>query len=144
MIRDEFKNVDRKTLDKKAKAAKSNVNEREYYAKKMSQINDLFTPVKFTTIFCLVCFLILAALYVACMILDKDFKVQWHCVLVLTLASALTVWAIVWFAFAGLLVVWTVVWFAFLCPHLKRKAAFYKSELERLSREYVLKRTGRS
>ncbi len=130
MIRDEFKNVDRKTLDKKAKAAKSNVNEREYYAKKMSQINDLFTPVKFTTIFCLVCFLILAALYVACMILDKDFKVQWHCVLVLTLASALTVWAI--------------VWFAFLVPHLKRKAAFYKSELERLSREYVLKRTGRS
>lgn len=130
MIRDEFKNVDKKTLDKKAKAAKSNVNEREYYAKKMSQINDLFTPVKFTTIFCLVCFLILAALYVACMIIDKDFKVQWHCVLVLTLASALTVWAI--------------VWFAFLVPHLKRKAAFYKSELERLSREYVLKRTGRS
>ena len=96
----------------------------------MSQINDLFTPVKFTTIFCLVCFLILAALYVVGMILDKDFKVQWHCVLVLTLASALTVW--------------TIVWFAFLVPHLKRKAAFYKSELERLSREYVLKRTGRS
>ena len=130
MIRDEFKNVDKKTLDKKEKAAKSNVNEREYYAKKMSQINDLFTPVKFTTIFCLVCFLILAALYVVGMILDKDFKVQWHCVLVLTIASALAVW--------------TIVWFAFLVPHLKRKAAFYKSELERLSREYVLKRTGRS
>lgn len=130
MIRDEFKNVDKKTLDKKEKAAKSNVNEREYYAKKMSQINDLFTPVKFTTIFCLVCFLFLATLYVVGMILDKDFKVQWHCVLVLTLASALTVW--------------TIVWFAFLVPHLKRKAAFYKSELERLSREYVLKRTGRS
>lgn len=130
MIRDEFKNVDKKTLDKKAKAAKSNVNEREYYAKKMSQINDLFAPVKFTTIFCLVCFLILAALYVVCMILDKNFKVEWRCVLVLTLASALTVWAI--------------VWFAFLAPHLKKKAAFYKSELERLSREYVLKRAGRS
>ncbi len=128
MIRDEFKNADKKAIKQKADAGKISGNEREVYAKRMSKINDLFGPVKFSTIFCLVCFLLMSAFFILSMILVKDYKIEWFGIVVLVVA--------------GLLVVWTVVWFAFLCPHLKKKAAFYKSELERISREYVLKRTG--
>lgn len=130
MIRDEFKNADKKTIEQKAKVAKSVGNEREYYAKKMSKINSLFAPVKFSTIFCLVCFLLMSALYILTIAVSKEYKIDWVCITVFSLTAAL--------------VIWTVVWFAVLVPHLKKRAAFCKSELERISREYVLKRAGKA
>ena len=130
MIRDEFKNADKKTIEQKAKVAKSVGNEREYYAKKMSKINSLFAPVKFSTIFCLVCFLLMSALYILTIAVSKEYKIDWVCITVLSITAAL--------------VIWTVVWFAVLVPHLKKRAAFCKSELERISREYVLKRAGKA
>jgi len=125
MIRDEFKNADKKTINQKAKINKTNVNTREYLAKKMARTNELFAPVKFSTIFCLVCFSLLALLYLLCIIFGDNYKIEWHCIVVLSVEAALIIWAI--------------VWFAVLVPSLKKKAAYYKSELERLSREYVMK-----
>lgn len=127
MIRDEFKNADKKEIEKKAKVAKIKGSEREYYAKKMSRINELFAPVKFSTIFCLICFLLMSALYILTICVSKEYKIDWLCITV--------------FSLAGVLTIWTVVWFAFLAPTLRKRAAFYKSELERLSREYVLNYT---
>lgn len=129
MIRDEFKNADKKEIAKKVKVAKINGSEREYCAKKMSRINELFGPIKFTTIFCLVCFLIMSALYILTICVSSEFKINWLCITV--------------FAITGALTIWTVVWFAFLAPGLRKRAAFYKSELERLSREYVLNYTNK-
>ncbi len=129
MIRDEFKNADKKTINKKANKKIIEMGEREYYAKRMSKINDLFGPVKFSTIFCLVCFLLMAVVYILNILVVKDYKIEWHCYVVLGLTAAL--------------VVWTVVWFVFLVPYLKKRAEFYKSELSRISREYVLKHSGR-
>lgn len=129
MIRDEFKNADKKTIQKKANKKMLEMGEREYYAKRMSKINELFGPVKFSTLFCLVCFLLLSALYILNILIVKGYKIEWHCYAVL--------------AFTALLVLWTICWFAVLVPYLKKKVEFYKSELSRLSREYVLKHTGK-
>lgn len=130
MIRDEFKNVDKKTIKSKVKETKIKGNEREYYAKKMTTINELFRPVKVSTILTLVCFALPSIMYLLCVLFVSDYKVEWHCIAVL--------------AFEGAMIVWTVVWFAFLAPYLRRRVAFYKVELERISREYVLKRMGKS
>lgn len=129
MIRDEFKNADKKTIKSKVKETKISGNEREYYAKKMTTINDLFRPVKVSTLVTLICFALPSIMYLLCVLFVADYKVEWHCIAVL--------------AFEAVMIVWTVVWFAFLAPHLRRRAAFYKAELERISREYVLKRMGK-
>lgn len=129
MIRDEFKNVDKKAIRKKVKENKILGNEREYYAKKMTKINELFTPVKACTLITLISFSLPTAMYLLCLIFVPDYAVEWHCVAVL--------------AFEAAMIVWTVVWFVFLAPYLKKRAAFYKKELERISREYVLKRVGK-
>ena len=58
MIRDEFKNADKKAIDKKANKKIQEIGERAFYAKKLSLYNDLLKPVKNSTIFCLICFTI--------------------------------------------------------------------------------------
>lgn len=123
MIRDEFKNDTKQQTEQKIKNKKQAVQDRAYYAKKISKINDLFGPVKFSTLCCLVCFLVAGAVYLFTLILapETDIGVMGR-VIICT---------------AGALVVWTVAWFAFIVPHLKRKIAEYKQKLAEISAAYV-------
>lgn len=127
MIRDEFKNADKKVIAKKANKKIQELGERQYYAKQMTKINDLFSPVKFSTLFCLIAFCIMAAIVVFVWVTTKT--MTWQCWMILGITAALAIW--------------TVVWFVFLIPMLKSKVDFYKSELTRISNEYVKKQSGR-
>ena len=124
MIRDEFKNADKKAIDKKANKKIQEIGERAFYAKKLSLYNDLLKPVKNSTIFCLICFSIPCILYILNFVLTKKVDTM----------------GIVIFCLTGAMIIWTIVWFAWLSPTLHKKAEFYKSEITRLNREYVMKR----
>ncbi|MBR3864822.1 MAG: hypothetical protein IKJ19_06915 [Clostridia bacterium] len=125
MIRDEFKNADKKVIDKKANKKIKEMGERAYYAKKLSFYNDILKPVRFSTIFSLVSFCLLSALFLYSIIVTKPEKIE--------------AWSIVLFVITGLTIIWSVVWFAILTPMIKRKTIFYKNEMMRLNREYVMK-----
>lgn len=133
MIRDEFKDADKKVIAKKTNKKMLQMGERAYYAKKLSTINELLKPVKTTTIFCTVCFVLLAVLYIVPFFLPEGdagpYKLQWGGITILVVTA--------------LLIVWTVVWFAFYAPYLRKKAVFYKEEMLRMNREYVMKNTRR-
>lgn len=123
MIRDEFKNADKKVIDKKANKKMQQMGERAFYAKKLSLYNDLIKPVKTSTIFCSVCFAIPTVLYLLELIITKKLSTN----------------ALIMFIITACMIAWCVVWFAFLAPRIRKKIAFYKSELARLNREYVMK-----
>lgn len=125
MIRDEFKNVDKKVINKKANKKLQEMGERAYYAKKLSFLNEVIKPTKFSTLFTTIPFLFFSALYLLSIILAPEKKVETP--------------AIVVFCITGALVIWSVVWFAYLAPTIRKKIAFYKEELNRLNREYVSK-----
>ena len=129
MIRDEFKNADKKVIDKKANKKIKEMGERAYYAKKLSFYNEILKPVRFSTIFSLISFCLLSALFLYAIIVTKPETIE--------------PWSIVLFIVTGLTIVWSVVWFAFLVPMIKRKIAYYKSEMMRLNREYVMKNSKR-
>ncbi len=129
MIRDEFKNADKNIINKKANKKIKEMGERAYYAKKLSFYNDILKPVRFSTIFSLVSFGLLSALFLYAIIATKPEKIE--------------TWSIILFVITGLTIIWSVVWFAFLVPMIKRKIVFYKSEMMRLNREYVLKNSKR-
>ena len=129
MIRDEFKNADKKVIDKKANKKIKEMGERTYYARKLSFYNDIIKPVRFSTIFSLVSFSLLSALFLYAIIVTKPQTIE--------------PWSIVLFVVTGLTIIWSVVWFAFLVPMIKRKIAYYKSEMMRLNREYVMKNSKR-
>ena len=129
MIRDEFKNVDTKVIAKKTNKKMQAIGERAYYAKKLSLINESLKPAKVSTIICTVCFILMAALCIApCFILD-DYK--------------MTIGGIVTSVLAGIFIIWSIVWFAFLAPYLRKRAVYYKEEISRMNREYVLKNSGK-
>ena len=65
MIRDEFKNVDKKVINKKANKKMQEMGERAYYAKKLSVYSEMLKPTKFSTIFCTVLFTIAAIVIAA-------------------------------------------------------------------------------
>lgn len=123
MIRDEFKNDTKQQTEQKIKNKKQSVQDRAYYAKKISKLNDLFGPVKFSTICCLVCFLLAGAAYLLTLIFvpETDIGVMGRVVII----------------GAGAFVVWAVAWFAFIVTHLKRKIAEYKQKLTEISAAYV-------
>ena len=126
MIRDEFKNADKKTINKKANKKMISMGERAYYTKMMGKYGEISKPINFSTIFTLVSFLIIAIIYLLPVFLGaKDYTIPplgWVVIVV-----------------AGLLVIWALVWFIYLKSYLAGRIEFYKSELERLNREYVLK-----
>lgn len=123
MIRDEFKNDTKKQTEQKIKSKKESVKDREFYAKKISRINDLFGPVKFSTICCLVCFLIAGAIYVLTLIFVPETDI------------GVVGWLIISAAAAS--IIWSVVWFAFLAPHLRQKVTEYKQRLAEISAAYI-------
>lgn len=123
MIRDEFKNADKKVIDKKANKKLQEMGERAYYAKKLSLYSEMLKPAKFSTLFCTVLFSIAAILYIVASIVTKE----------------VTTTAIVIFCIEGALIIWCFVWFLFLAPFIRKKTEFYKSEMIRLNTEYVLK-----
>lgn len=124
MIRDEFKNDNLKQTEKKIKQKKIAASgEREYIAKRISKLNDILGPMKFSTIFCTVCFSILGVIYLAMLIFVPGAKIGW------------TGWLCI--SIFGVLVVWTVVWFAFLVPYIRKRIDYYRGELARLNAEYV-------
>ena len=130
MIRDEFKNVDKKVIDKKANKKIKEIGERAYYARKLSFYNDIIKPARFSTLFSLISFSLLSALFIfGLLVPGSEMKIE--------------AWTIVLFVVTGLLIIWTIVWFAILVPMIKRKSAYYKSEMMRLNREYVMKNTRR-
>ena len=123
MIRDEFKNVDKKVINKKANKKMQEMGERAYYAKKLSVYSEMLKPTKFSTIFCTVLFTIAAILYIIGSVLTKE----------------VTTTAIIIFCIEGAFIIWCFVWFLFLAPFIRKKIEFYKSEMIRLNTEYVLK-----
>lgn len=125
MIRDEFKNADKKVIDKKANKKIQELGERQYYAKKLSFYSDLLKPVKFSTVFSLVSFCLLSALFLFALIVEGFENIR-------TLE-------IILFSVTFAVIVWTLVWFLILVPRIKKKTAFYKSEMMRLNREYIMK-----
>lgn len=127
MIRDEFKNADKEQLKKKSNEKMQKMGERAYYAKKLSFYSEIVKPVNVATIFCTVCFLIMAGLHILNAVLSNDWSAK----------------AIIITAVGGIMLIWCIVWFAFLKHLCVKKAVYYKEELGRLSREYVMKSTGR-
>ncbi len=126
MIRDEFKNVDKKTIEKKANKKLMQMGERAYYTSRVSKYAEIFKPVRFSTIFSLISFAIIAFIYILPILVGStDYIVP-------TLG-----WVMV--GVTGALIIWTIVWFAFLAPSLKRKVEFWKEELSRINSEYVSK-----
>lgn len=123
MIRDEFKNDSKKQTEAKIKQKKLENGGREYYAKKISKLNELFSPVKFSTIFCTIGFSILGVIYALILILNPATKMDWSG----------------WVSLIGaaLSIIWCVVWFAILAPHLRRRVAYYKEELAKINAQYV-------
>ena len=126
MIRDEFKNADKKTIEKKANKKLVQMGERAYYTTRIAKYADIFKPIRFSTIFTMVCFVVMAVIYLLpVMIGSTDYTVP-------TLG-----WVVV--GVSGALIIWAIVWFCFLAPSLRRKVAFWKDELSRLNNEYLNK-----
>lgn len=124
MIRDEFKNDSLKQTEKKIKQKKiEKGGEREYIAKRISKLNDMLAPIRFSTIFCTVCFSILGIIYLATLIFVPDVNIGWAGWLCISVF--------------GVLLIWTVVWFAFLAPYIRKRIAYYRGELARFNAEYV-------
>ena len=123
MIRDEFKNADKSVINKKANKKMQEMGERAYYAKKLSLYNEILKPIKGSSIFCSVCFFIVAALYILDVIVQKKASTP----------------AIIIFCVSGALLIWDIIWFAYLAPKIRGKVELYKSELARLNREYINK-----
>ena len=127
MIRDEFKNVDKKTINQKANKKRQQMGERAYFAKKLSVYNEMLKPIRFSTIFCTVCFVLIGAIYFANAMLTKKFDVT----------------TIVFIALAVLFIAWCFIWFLVVSKRIRAKIDYFKSELANQSKEYVLKTTGR-
>lgn len=126
MIRDEFKNADKKTINKKANKKMIAMGERAYYTKMMGKYSEISKPINFSTIFSLICFGLLALIYILPALMGaKDYTIP------------VMGWVVSGVAIAT--VIWALVWFIYLKPHLAKKLEFCKKELERLNREYVLK-----
>ncbi len=123
MIRDEFKNLDKKVIDKKANKKMQEMGERAYYAKKLSLYSELLKPIKVSTIFCIICFAIPAILYIVSGIITKEVNTA----------------AIVIFALEGALILWGFAWFIFIAPNLRAKIAYYKDQISKMNRDYVLR-----
>lgn len=123
MIRDEFKNDTKQQTEQKIKSKKEAVKDRAFYAKKISKLNELFAPIKFSTICCLVCFLLAGASYVLTLIFAPETSV------------GVLGWIVIGIACA--LIVWSIAWFAFIAPHLRRKIVEYKQRLAEISAAYV-------
>ncbi len=123
MIRDEFKNDTKKQTEQKIKSKKVETRDRAFYAKKISTLGNLFTPVKFSTICCLISFILAGGLYVLTYVLVPETDIGvfgWICV-----------------GLAVAAIIWTVVWFAFLAPALRRKIVEYKKKLAEFNAAYV-------
>ncbi len=127
MIRDEFKNVDKKVINQKANKKRQQMGERAYYAKKLSVYNEMIKPIRFSTIFCTICFVLIGAIYFANALLIKEFDAK----------------AIIFTVLAVLFIIWFFLWFFVVSKKIKAKIEYFKSELANQSREYVLKHTGR-
>ena len=125
MIRDEFKNADKEVLKKKSNVKMQEMGERAYYAKKLSLYNELIRPVSISTVFCTVCFAIMAILYIVAAVLEK--KVSTAMIIISSIE--------------GLLLIWCFVWFVFLKSFVKNKSEYYKEQLTRLNKEYVKRYT---
>lgn len=123
MIRDEFKNADKKVINEKANKKRQQMGDRAYFAKKLSLYNDILKPIRFSTIFCTVCFVLIGALYFANAMLTKKFD------------TATIIFSII----AVLFIIWCFIWFLVVSKKIKQKAEYYKEELARQSREYVLR-----
>ncbi len=127
MIRDEFKNVDKKVINQKANKKRQQMGERAYYAKKLSVYNEMLKPIKFSTVFCTICFVLIGAIYFANALLTKQFDAT----------------TIIFTVLAVLFIVWFFLWFFVVSKKIRAKIEYFKSELANQSREYVLKHTGR-
>ena len=127
MIRDEFKNVDKKVINQKANKKRQQMGERAYYAKKLSVYNEMLKPIRFSTIFCTICFVLIGAVYFANALLTKKFDAT----------------TIVFMVIAVLFIVWFFLWFFVVSKKIRAKIEYFKGELANQSKEYVLKHTGR-
>ena len=123
MIRDEFKNADKKVINEKANKKRQQMGDRAYFAKKLSLYSEILKPIRFSTIFCTVCFVLIGATSFLNAILTKKFDTP----------------AIIFSIIALLFIIWCFVWFLVVSKKIKQKAQYYKDELARQSREYVLK-----
>jgi uncharacterized protein YqhQ len=123
MIRDEFKNADKKVINEKANKKRQQMGDRAYFAKKLSLYNEILKPISFSTIFCTVCFFLMGALFFAEAVITKEFDAR----------------AIIFTVLAVLFIIWCCVWFLVVSKKIKQKAQYYKDEMARQSREYVLK-----
>lgn len=130
MIRDEFKNDTKQQTEQKIKQEKQKKTEsRDFYAKKIAKINDSFAPIKFSTIFCLICFLLGGGVYILALVVSPETSIGWFgwvCIVAM-----------------GLLIIWTIVWFAFLAPYLRRKVADYRQKLADYNAQYMQRYTKR-
>ena len=126
MIRDEFKNLDKKEIQKKSNKKLMQMGERAYYSTRVQKYGEIFKPVKASTIFTLVSFGIMAILFLLPVILGSpDYTIP-------TLGMVVIVVEV-------LIIIWAVVWFAFLAPHLRRKLKFWKQELAQMNKNYVMR-----
>ncbi len=124
MIRDEFKNADKEVIKKKSNPKIKQMGERAFYAKKLSLYSEIIKPINTATIFTLVSFSLVAIIYIWAAILEKKTNTR----------------MIVFTSIEGVMVIWSLVWFTFLKRFFRNKAEYYKSELHRLNREYVMKK----
>lgn len=126
MIRDEFKNADKKTIAKKANKKLTEMGERAYYTTKIAKYADIFKPTRISTLFAVISFTLIALVYaLPLMVGEADYSIP-------TFG-----WIVI--ALAGIFIVWAIVWFAFLAPMLRKKVDFWKEEIEKLNKDYVSK-----
>ncbi len=123
MIRDEFKNDTKKQTEQKIKNKKEASHDRAFYAKKISTYSELFGPVKFSTITCLVCFILAGGMYVLTRIISPE--------------TEKSVLGIICVVLAALLIVWAIAWFAIIAPMLRKKVVEYKQKLAEFNASYV-------
>ena len=123
MIRDEFKNADKKVINEKANKKRQQMGDRAYFAKKLSLYNEILKPIRFSTIFCTVSFVLIGVIYFVNALLTKKFDAP----------------SIIFSIIAVLFIVWCFIWFLVVSKKIKQKAQYYKDELAKQSREYVMR-----
>lgn len=126
MIRDEFKG-EKKVTTKEARK-KAVMGERNFYASQAVKLKELVKAVSFTNKFSIITFGLCYACILAVFLLSLHTDTPYS-----------TVKFIIWTSLFGAFVIWFILWFAIIKKRTIEKADRYTKELERLSRESLIK-----
>ena len=126
MIRDQFQDV-KKVTSKEARK-KTSMGERNYYAKRITTLQEINKSVGVSMVVTTVIMAIAYAFILLIFIFSQDTE------------SAYELWKfLIWTAVFAIFLIATIVFYVFIKPSNKRKITHYKHELERLSLQALSK-----